>query len=71
MKRAPFLTNPYGGYRMDGVRRHDQNWSDLYASIDDRDEFRAFTGIASAALLGAAMWAALACFVVILWGVMS
>jgi hypothetical protein len=67
MKRALFLTNPYAGYRMDGVRRHDQSWSDL----NSRDEFRAFTGIASAVLMGAAMWAALACFVVILWGVMA
>jgi hypothetical protein len=72
MKRAPFLTNPYGGYRMDGVRRHDQNWSDLYASTDDTaGEFRAFTGILNAALWGALVWLALACFVVILWGVMS
>ena len=67
MKRASFLTNPYAGYRMDGVRRHDQSWADL----NSRDEFRAFTGIASAVLMGAAMWAALACFVVILWGVMA
>jgi hypothetical protein len=67
MKRASFLTNPYGGYRMDGVRRHDQSWADL----NSRDEFRAFTGIASAVLMGAAMWAALAAFVIILWGVMS
>ena len=68
MKRAHFLTNPYGGYRMDGVRRHDRSWADLNASAD---EFRAFTGIASAVLMGAAVWAALACFVVILWGLMS
>jgi hypothetical protein len=68
MKRASFLTNPYAGYRMDGVRRHDQSWADLNTSAD---EFRAFTGIASAVLMGAAMWAALACFVVILWGLMS
>jgi hypothetical protein len=67
----PVDANPYRGTRQDGVRRHDQNWSDLYASIDDRDEFRAITGIASAVLMGAAVWAALACFVVILWGVMS
>jgi hypothetical protein len=67
MKRTPFLTNPYGGYRMDGVRRHDRSWADL----NSRDEFRAFTGILNAALWGALVWAALACFVVILWGVMS
>jgi hypothetical protein len=67
----PVDANPYRGTRQDGVRRHDQNWSDLYASIDDRGEFRAFTGIASAVLMGAAMWAALAAFVIILWGLMS
>jgi hypothetical protein len=69
MSRAPFLTNPYGGTRMDGTRRHDLNWSDICP--DDASEFRAITGIVNAALLGAAMWAALAAFVIILWGVMS
>jgi hypothetical protein len=69
MKRAPFLTNPYGGTRLDGTRKHDLNWSDICG--DDANEFRAFTGILSAALLGAAMWAALAAFVMILWGLMS
>jgi hypothetical protein len=68
MKRAPFLTNPYGGYRMDGVRRHDQSWADLNTS---GDEFSAFTGILNSVLMGAAVWAALAAFVIILWGLMS
>jgi hypothetical protein len=69
MKRALFLTNPYGGTRQDGVRRHDLSWSDMTG--DDRGEFRAFTGILNAALWGALVWLALACFVVILWGLMS
>jgi len=69
MKRAPFLTNPYGGTRMDGVRRHDLNWSDICG--DDRGELSTITGILNSALLGAGMWAALAAFVIILWGVMS
>ena len=69
MKRAPFLTNPYGGYRMDGTRRYDLNWSDICG--EDRGEFSAISGILNAALLGAAMWAALAVFVIILWGVMA
>jgi hypothetical protein len=68
MKRAPFLTNSYGGYRMDGVRRHDQSWADLNTSAD---EFSAFTGILNSVLMGAAVWAALAVFVLILWGVMA
>jgi hypothetical protein len=67
MKRAAFLTNPHAGTSRDGTRRHDQSWSDL----NSRDEFRAFTGILNAALWGALVWAALACFVVILWGVMA
>ena len=69
MKRDPFLVNPYAGTRQDGKRRHDLNWSDITG--DDRGEFRAITGIVNAALLGAAMWAALAAFVIILWGVMA
>ena len=68
MNRAPFLTNPYGGTRQDGTRRHDLNWSDI---CGDASEFRVITGILNAALLGAAMWAALAAFVMILWGLMS
>jgi len=67
MNRAPFLTNPYGGTRQDGARRHDLSWSDITG--DDRGEFRAITGILNAAMLGAAMWAALAAFVIILWGI--
>jgi hypothetical protein len=69
MNRAPFLTNLYGGTRMDGTRRHDLNWSDVCPS--DRGDFSAITGIVNAALLGAAMWAALGVFVLILWGVMA
>jgi hypothetical protein len=65
----PVDANPYRGTRQDGVRRHDLNWSDIAG--DDRGEFRAITGIVNAVLLGAAMWAALAAFVIILWGLMS
>jgi hypothetical protein len=65
----PVDTNPYRGTRQDGTRRHDLSWSDIAG--DDRGEFRAITGIVNAALLGAAMWAALAAFVIILWGVMA
>jgi hypothetical protein len=54
---------------MDGVRRHDLNWSDICG--DDRGELSTITGILNSALLGAGMWAALAAFVIILWGVMS
>jgi hypothetical protein len=65
----PVDANPYRGTRQDGVRRYDLSWSDICG--EDRGEFRAFTGIASAVLMGAAMWAALAAFVIILWGLMS
>ena len=68
----PVDANPYRGTRQDGLRRHDQNWSDLYASIDDTaGEFRTITGILNSALLGAAAWAALGVFVIILWGLMA
>jgi len=65
----PVDANPYRGTRQDGVRRHDLNWSDITG--DERDELNTIAGILNSALLGAAMWAALAAFVIILWGVMS
>ena len=65
----PVDANPYRGTRQDGVRRHGLSWSDVCG--DDRGEFSAISGIVNAALLGAAMWAALAAFVIILWGLMS
>jgi hypothetical protein len=72
MKRAPFLTNPYGGYRMDGVRRHDQSWADLSPRAGALDaEVRAMGGIVTAALLGAVAWALLGGVMIILWGLMS
>jgi len=72
MKRAPFLTNPYGGYRMDGVRRHDQSWADLLPRSGALDaEVRAMGGIVTAALLGAVAWALLGGVMIILWGLMS
>jgi hypothetical protein len=67
MKRALFLTNPHAGTSRDGTRRHDQSWSDLNGGSD----FRAFTGILNSVFMGAAVWAALAAFVIILWGLMS
>lgn len=71
MKRAPFLTNPYSGYRTDGTRRHDQSWADLNTLRDEVDNFRAITGILNSALLGAAAWAILGVAIIILWGVMA
>ena len=65
----PVDANPYRGTRQDGVRRHDLSWSDIAGDV--RGEFRAITGILNAALWGALVWLALACFVVILWGVMA
>ena len=71
MKRAGFLANPYGTTRQDGLRMHDRSWSELYSKVDPVEEFRAIHGIINAAFWGAIAWAVLACFVVILWGIMS
>jgi hypothetical protein len=53
------------------LRNHDQSWSDLHTLHADVGEFRAIHGILNAAFWGAIAWAVLACFVVILWGVMA
>ena len=72
MKRAPFLTNPYSGYRTDGTRRHDQSWADLNTLADEVDnEFRAVGGILNAAFWGAVAWAVFGVAIIILWGLMS
>jgi hypothetical protein len=67
----PVDSNPYAGTRQDGLRNHDQSWSDLHTLHADVGEFRAIHGILNAAFWGAIAWAVLACFVVILWGVMA
>jgi hypothetical protein len=72
IKRDSIISNPYVGTRQDGLRNHDQSWSDLHTLSDEiGSEFRAVGGILNAALWGALVWLALACFVVILWGVMA
>jgi len=72
MKRAPFLTNPYGGTRMDGVRRHDQSWAELSSLANEMDnELRTMGGILNAAFYGAIAWALLGGVLIILWGVMA
>jgi len=68
----PVDANPYRGTRQDGVRRHDQSWSELSNLADELDhEIRGMGGIMNAALLGAVAWALLGGVFVILWGVMS
>ncbi len=72
MNRDPFLVNPYGGTRQDGVRKHDQSWADLSPRAGALDaEVRAMGGIVTAALLGAAAWAIFGVVMFILWGLMS
>jgi len=68
----PVDANPYRGTRQDGVRRHDQSWSELSNLADELDnELRGMGGILNAALLGAVAWAIFGGVLVILWGLMS